>query len=288
MGLRGLTLPTSINHLVGGPDSDGGEEARENAAYYFGRNDSASPWAGSATPCGRSLDSLAPSDPTAMHLLLGLSAPGGPRRQPPVPGVVEGHHPIGGSGPTPPWGPRDGPGTPGFGRASWTPWSEPSTHVAVVGGQWPDRGSAASPRKRSESLKAGSQTTPGSGDGRGPSWRFWGAWGREPSSGTGWMNWPEDEVIPRTRGIGAMTFVPARGHPLPHGAAGSSQPRIRGTALGGLARRWRVERKDPETVARLLRGLQGGAAGPGDPAQPSLRPRRWPIRPSCLSGPWTY
>ena len=79
-------------------------------------------------------------------------------------------------------------------------------------------------------------------------------------------SWGEEEVIPRTRGIGAMAFVPS-----PEATqdlmelAASSQPRIRGTALGGLARRWRAAQKDPETVARYFQVFKAGLET-GDPS----------------------
>ena len=72
LGLRGITQPTSINHLVAALAAEE-VEARLNAAYYFGRNEATTPWAGSASSVRVVLDSLPPSDPTAMHLLLGLS-----------------------------------------------------------------------------------------------------------------------------------------------------------------------------------------------------------------------
>ena len=62
----------------------------------------------------------------------------------------------------------------------------------------------------------------------------------------GWLeSWGEEEIIPRTRGLGALAFVPGDvAMEVLLEAAASESPRIRGTALGGLARRWRVERED--------------------------------------------
>ena len=78
LGVRGVTLPTGIQHLADAlthPD----EAARTSAAYYFGRSRASGPWKERAAQVRGALDSLSPSDPMAMHLLSGLANLGDPR-----------------------------------------------------------------------------------------------------------------------------------------------------------------------------------------------------------------
>jgi peptidylprolyl isomerase len=82
-----------------------------------------------------------------------------------------------------------------------------------------------------------------------------------------WLDqWEEDAVIPRTRGIGALAFVPGpEATEYLMEAARSPQPRIRATALGGLARRWRVERQNPDVLTDYFQVFTEGLRT-GDPS----------------------
>ncbi len=263
LGLRGITLPTSINHLVAAL-MDGPEGARENAAYYFGRNASAGPWASSANSLRAVLDSLPPSDPVAMHLLMGLSLLG-----------EEGDNArfvvwLRGS---PDWRIRTNAAQGSRGRTAdirvrkglMAALDEPSTHVAITAANVLT-GLLQLPATEREELKGWVQDHPREWRRAGPILAVLGRMG-EGEFLQSWLDtWTEEEVIPRTRGIGAMAFVPnpeATRYLLE--ASTSSQSRIRGTALGGLARRWRVEGKDPGTVALYYEAFVNGLRT-GDPA----------------------
>ena len=260
MGIRGISLPTAIAHLVDGL-SAGSEDARENAAYYFGRNSSASPWAGSAPSFRAALDSLGPADPVAMQLLLGLALLGDQADNPRFLGWMRG---------SPDWrirtnaarGTAGRTGDPRLREGLMDALDDPSTHVAVSAANVLT-GVQQLSGPELEALKEWVQSHPGEWRRAGPVLAILGRMG-EGNFLMSWLDsWPEAEVPPRTRGIGAMAFVPgpdATRYLLE--AAGSSEPRIRSTALGGLARRWRVEPKDPETAAlyfdAFVRGLRTG------------------------------
>jgi cyclophilin family peptidyl-prolyl cis-trans isomerase/HEAT repeat protein len=263
LGIRGVTLPTSINHLVAGMKG-GSDEARENAAYYFGRNRSAAPWTASANSIRMVLDSLPPSDPVAMHLLLGLA-------------LLEdqGDNPrfLAWMGGSPDWRIRTNAARGAAGRTSdirvreglLEALEEPSTHVAVsaAGGLG---GVEQLPVPEREELKEWIEDHPQEWRRAGPILAVLGRMG-EGEFLRSWLDsWTEEDVIPRTRGIGAMAFVPNPEATLfLMGASNSPQSRIRGTALGGLARRWRVEEKDPGTVERYFEVFANGLRT-GDPA----------------------
>jgi peptidylprolyl isomerase len=142
---------------------------------------------------------------------------------------------------------------------------DPSTHVAVSAANVLT-GVQQLSGPEVEELKDWVQAHPGEWRRAGPILAVLGRMG-EGDFLMSWLDsWPEEEVIPRTRGIGAMAFVPspdATRYLL--NAAQSPEPRIRGTALGGLARRWRVERKDAETVALYFDAFANGLRT-GDPA----------------------
>ncbi|MFH1763357.1 MAG: peptidylprolyl isomerase [Gemmatimonadota bacterium] len=263
VGLRGVTLPTGIIHLVSAL-KDGPEDARENAAYYFGRNASAGPWAASANSLRAVLDSLPPSDPVAMHLLMGLSLLGDEGDNPRFVAWMRG---------SPDWRIRTNAARGTGGRTAdlrvreglLAGLEEPSTHVAITAAN-ALTGVAQLPATEREELKGWIQDHPREWRRAGPILAVLGRMG-EGEFLRNWLDsWTEEDVIPRTRGIGAMAFVPnpeATRYLLE--ASTSSQSRIRGTALGGLARRWRVEQKDPGTVALYYEAFVNGLRT-GDPA----------------------
>ena len=263
LGIRGVTLPTSINHLVAalraGPD-----RARENAAYYFGRNGSASPWAGSANSVRAVLDSLPPSDPVGMHLLLGLSLLGDPGDNSRFLASMRG---------SPDWRIRTNAARGTAGRTAdilvreglLDALAEPSTHVAISAANGLTGVQQLSASERDE-LKGWIEDHPREWRRAGPILALLGRMG-DGEFLMNWLDgWTEEDVIPRTRGIGAMAFVqsPEATSYLMEASADSNS-RIRGTALGGLARRWRVEQKDPGTVARYFEAFANGLRT-GDPA----------------------
>ncbi len=263
LGIRGFTLPTSISHLVVGLRS-GPDGARENAAYYFGRNGSASPWAGSANLVRAALDSLPPSDPVAMHLLLGLSLLGDSGDNPRFLALMRG---------SPDWRVRTNAARGTAGRTAdflvreglLDALEEPSTHVAISAANGLTGVEQLSAPERDE-LKAWIEDHPRDWRRAGPILALLGRLG-DGEFLRSWLDtWEEEDVIPRTRGIGAMAFVPNPEATLYlMEASTASQSRIRGTALGGLARRWRVEEKDPGTVARYFEAFANGLRT-GDPA----------------------
>jgi peptidylprolyl isomerase len=256
MGVRGVVLPSAVRHLVGelrNPDPP----ARENAGYYFGRSASAAPWAAFAPQVRAALDSLPPSDPVAMHLLLGLGSLGDPQDTPRFLWWLRM---------SPDWRIRTNAAQGMAARAAdprvrkglMDALEDPSTHVAY---------SAAS------ALSSVSRLPPGEVD-KLKSWveSHWEDWRRAGPilallgrQGQGafileWLDrWGEEQVIPRTRGLGALAFVPgAEAFDVLVEAVGSESSRIRGTALGGLARRWRVERNDSTMHAPYFQAFSRG------------------------------
>ncbi|MGD8360290.1 MAG: peptidylprolyl isomerase [Gemmatimonadota bacterium] len=256
MGVRGVVLPSAIRHMVEelrNPDL----RARENAGYYFGRSTATGPWTAFAPQVRAALDSLPPDDPLAMHLLLGLASLGDPQDTPRFLWWLRM---------SPDWRIRTnaargmGPRTadPRVRRELMDALEDPSTHVAY---------SAAT------ALTSASRLPPGEGDDL-KSWveSHWEDWRRAGPilallgrQGQGafileWLGrWGEEEVIPRTRGLGALAFVPgAEAFDVLAEAVGSESSRIRGTALGGLARRWRVERNDSTMHARYFQAFSRG------------------------------
>lgn len=263
MGVRGITLPTGIQYLLTGLKSQD-LQARENAAYYFGRSSAPGPWAPRASEVRGTLDSLPPSDPAAMHLLLGLANLGDPQDTPRLLWWLKN---------SPDWriranaarGTGGRTGDPRVRAALMEAMEDPSTHVASYAGS---------------ALAGASQLPPGERDALkewvGAHWEDWRRAGPILSllgrSGDGayildWLGrWGEDDILPRTRGLGALAFVPgeeALGVLVE--SVESPNPRIRGTALGGLARRWRVEREDP-TKHGVYYGAFALGLRSGDPA----------------------
>jgi peptidylprolyl isomerase len=263
LGVRGFTLPTGITYLVEALNTGSGS-ARENAAYYFGRNTSASPWAGSANSVRAALDSLPPSDPVAMHLLLGISLLGD---------EVDNLRFLAWMRGSPDWRIRTNAARATTGRTSdarlreglLSALAEPSTHVAVSAANVL-AGVEQLPATERDELKEWVEDHPEDWRRAGPILAVLGRNG-EGDFLRNWLeNWPEEDVIPRTRGIGAMAFVPSpEATRFLLEASTSSQSRIRGTALGGLARRWRVEQRDPGTVALYFEAFSNGLKT-GDPA----------------------
>ena len=243
MGVRGILLPSGIRYLVSSL-KDPDPQVRENAGYYFGRSSAPEPWVGLGPQVRAVLDSLPPSDPLAMHLLLGLANLGDPQDTPRFLWWLRSSSD---------WRIRANAARGTGGRTSdprireglIEALEDPSTHVATY---------AAS------ALAGVSQMPPGERDAL-KAWvdRHWEEWRRVGPIlsllgrvGDGafildWLGrWGEDDVLPRTRGLGALAFVPGEeAMNVLLESVGSSNTRIRGTALGGLARRWRVEREDP-------------------------------------------
>ncbi|MBT8397489.1 MAG: peptidylprolyl isomerase [Gemmatimonadetes bacterium] len=263
MGLRGFTQPTSISHLVKALNAEA-LDVRRNAAYYFGRNDNPSPWAASANSIRAVLDTLPPSDPTAMHLLMGLALLGDLGDNQRLVTWLRG---------SPDWrirtsaavGTTGRSGDPRIRESLMDALDEPSTHVATSAADVLTRVQQL-PSSEQEALKDWVERNPRDWRRAGPILATLGRVG-EGEFIRGWLaNWSDEDVIPRTRGIGALAFVPTPDATMDlMELASSSRPQIRGTALGGLARRWRVERRAPEMVAPYFQAFKAGLET-GDPS----------------------
>jgi peptidylprolyl isomerase len=263
LGTRGFTLPTGISYLVGALETES-VEARKNAAYYFGRNETTTPWAGSASSIRAVLDELPPSDPAAMHLLVGLALLGDMGDNPRFVAWMRG---------SPDWRIRTNAAVGTTGRtgdrrireALLDALDEPSTHVATSAADGLTRVQQLSSTER-DALKEWVADHPQEWRRAGPILAVLGRVGEGAFLREWLANWSEEEVIPRTRGIGALAFVPSPDATQDlMDLARSSQSQIRGTALGGLARRWRVDQRDPETVARYFQIFKSGLET-GDPS----------------------
>jgi len=256
MGVRGVVLPSGVQDLVEGlrdPDS----EARENAGYYFGRTQAPGPWAAWAPQVRGVLDSLPPDEPLAMHLLLGVANLGDPQDTPRFLWWLRN---------SPDWRIRANAARATGGRtddprvrsALMDALEDPSTHVAYYAGNVLTASSRVSPGE-TETLRSWA-------DDHWQDWRRVGPilalLGRQGDGAfvLDWMErWPADSVIPRTRGLGALAFVPGpMARQVLVEAVGSESSRLRGTALGGLARRWRVERADSSTHAVYYQAFSEG------------------------------
>lgn len=263
MGIRGVVLPTSVLHLVdalGAPDV----EARRNAAYYLGRSKAPGPWSAQAGAVRSELDSLPPSEPMAMHLILGLAMLGDPQDTPRFTWWLAN---------SPDWRTRANAAHALTGRTSDPrvrgalvgALDDPNTNVAVYAAEaFSGAGELGAAEK--EQLMAWVKGHPDEWRRTGPILALLGRMG-EGAFLESWLDrWPEDAVAPRTRGLGALAFVPGEGATqYLANAATASNSRIRGTALGGLARRWRVDRQDPTKLETYFRAFAQGL-GTGDPA----------------------
>ncbi len=242
MGVRGVLLPSGIQHLVAELNATD-PEARINAGYYFGRSLVPAPWVAKAGEVRAVLDSLPPADPLAMHLVLGLANLADPQDIPRF---------LWWARSSPDWRIRanaaramgEHAGDPRVRGVLMDALEDPSTHVATYAAN----GIAATPQMpQSERDALKDWVMDHSEDWRtaGPILGLLGRMG-EGRFIMDWLaGWGEEDVLPRTRGLGALAFVPGQevmGFLVD--AAGSGHPRIKGTALGGLARRWRVERRD--------------------------------------------
>lgn len=263
MGLNGVTLPTGISYLISALEGQSGE-ARVNAAYYFGRNSDASPWVGHSNSVRLVLDSLEPSDPTAMQLLLGLSALGD---------QGDNSRFLDWLRTSPDWRIRANAARGLTGRTNdlkvreglMDALEEPSTHVALSAANVL-AGVQQLPAKEMDDLMSWVDRNPRDWRRVGPILAALGRM-RQGEFLEDWIGiWDEEDVLPRTRGIGAMAFVPTpEATQYLMAAANSSEPRIRGTALGGLSRRWRAERRDPGIVAEYFKVFSDGLRT-GDPS----------------------
>jgi peptidylprolyl isomerase len=142
---------------------------------------------------------------------------------------------------------------------------DPSTHVAVQAATALSSAEDLPPRER-DALKQWVEDHPIEWRRAGPILGLLGRVG-EAEFLLRWLGrWSEADPLPRTRGLGALAFVPgeAATAALLEEAA-STHPRIRGTALGALARRWRVERQDPASHPRYFEAFAQGLRT-GDPA----------------------
>jgi peptidylprolyl isomerase len=263
LGLRGFTLPTAVDHLVEAL-KDERLEVRSNAAYYFGRNEVTTPWAESASAVRAVLDSLPSSDPMAMHLLVALGLLGDGADNPRLLWWLES---------SPDWRIRANAAVGTTGRTTdprireglLDALGEPSTHVATAAADGLTRVQRPAPSEL-EDLKEWVRDHPTDWRRGGPILALLGRVG-EGEVIDDWLSaWSEEDVIPRTRGIGALAFVPtpAATATLMELAA-SPQSRIRGTALGALSRRWRVERRDPASLAPYFEIFKAGLET-GDPS----------------------
>jgi len=263
MGVRGVVLPTGIRHLVAAlkaPDS----EARVNAGYYFGRSSAPSPWVEMAPQVRATLDSLPPADPLAMHLLLGLANLGEPQDTPRFLWWLRS---------SPDWRVRANAARATRGRTSdprirgalMDALDDPSTHVAYYAASTLADAAQMPPGER-DALKAWVEGHQEDWRRAGPILALLGRLG-EGEFILEWLGfWGEEDVLPRTRGLGALAFVPGESAmEVLVESVGSESPRIRGTALGGLARRWRVERGDVGNHSAYFQAFSSGLRS-GDPS----------------------
>jgi cyclophilin family peptidyl-prolyl cis-trans isomerase/HEAT repeat protein len=263
MGIRGVVLPSSVEHLLGAL-TDQDLKTRENAGYYFGRSSAPGPWASRSGELRAALDSLPPSDPLAMHLLLGLAQIGDPQDTPRILWWLRA---------SPDWRIRANAARAAGGRTAdprvraslIEALDDPTTHVAYQAGNALAGASQLPPSER-DALRDWLDNHPGEWRRAGSILALLGRMG-EGEFLLKWLEeWGEDDILPRTRGLGALAFVPgerAMGALLE--AAKDPNARIRGTALGGLARRWRVERNDSSTHQAFFQVFAAGLRA-GDPA----------------------
>lgn len=263
MGVRGVVLPSGVQHLVA-KLKDPDPQVRQNAGYYFGRSTAPGPWVDQAPQVRAVLDSLPPSDPLAMHLLLGLGHLGDPQDTPRFLWWLRS---------SPDWRIRANAARATGGRTSdprvrrglMEALEDPSTHVAIYAGN-ALAGAVQMSQGERDALKEWI-------DGHWEEWRRAGPilslLGR---AGDGafildWLaRWDQEDIPPRTRGLGALAFVPGdAAMDVLLEAVASPNTRIRGTALGGLARRWRVEREDPSMHDVYFQAFASGLES-GDPA----------------------
>ena len=263
MGVRGVVLPSSVQYLLESlKDQD--LRTRESAGYYFGRSSAPGPWAPRVGELRAALDSLPPSDPLAMHLLLGLANIGDPQDTPRILWWLRA---------SPDWRVRANAARAAAGRTAdprvraslIEALDDPTTHVAYQAGGALAGASQLPPHER-DALREWVDNRPGEWRRAGSILALLGRMG-EGEFILKWLEgWGDDDVLPRTRGLGALAFVPGeRAMEALLEAANENNSRIRGTALGGLARRWRVERDDPATHQAYFQAFAAGLRA-GDPS----------------------
>lgn len=256
MGIRGVVLPGGIQHLLASlKDEDPG--TREIAAYYFGRASAPGPWASGADAVRATLDSLPPSDPAAMHLLLGLAKLGDPQDTRRILWWLRS---------SPDWRIRANAARAAGGRTAdpsvraglLEALDDPVTHVAYYAGA-SFAGLSRLPPGERDALRSWVESHPRDWRRAGSILALLGRLG-EGEFILNWLDrWGQEDVAPRTRGLGALAFVPGeRAMDALLEAVEDPEPRIRGTALGGLARRWRVDREDPGNHERYFRAFVAG------------------------------
>ena len=256
MGIRGVVLPSGLQHLISGlKDED--LLSREFAAYYFGRSPAPGPWASRAVEVRATLDSLPPSDPVAMHLILAVGRLGDPQDTPRILWWLRS---------SPDWRVRANAARAAAGRTSdptvraglMEALDDPVTHVAYQAAGALSTASHLPPGER-DALRKWVEDHPKDWRRSGSILALLGRLG-EGEFILRWLSrWPAEDVAPRTRGLGALAFVPGeKAMTALLEAAKDTNPQIRATALGGLARRWRVDREDPATHKRYFQAFAAG------------------------------
>jgi peptidylprolyl isomerase len=135
---------------------------------------------------------------------------------------------------------------------------EPSPHVASYAAEGVAGVRQLAPRDV-ESFKAWLDDHPGEWRLAGPLLAALARSGEGPYILEWLARWGEEDVMARTRGLGALAFVPGEeATQALMDAARSPQSRVRGTALGGLARRWRGERSDPARLEAYFQVFSEG------------------------------
>ncbi|MEE8385285.1 MAG: peptidylprolyl isomerase [Dehalococcoidia bacterium] len=258
-GIRGVQLPTAITWLLESLTAES-PELRESAAYYFYRVRDAGAWVSDAERVRAALDGYDPDEPAAMNLLRGLEQLGVPADTPRLRQWLLA---------SPDWRIRASAAQALAGRVAdhlargdlLEALDDPSTHVAMAAGNSLIRSSALSPQEIT-SIRTWVADHPREWRRAGPLLAAIGRQGGGPFLVEWLRAWGPDEVLPRTRGLAALGFVPGEeAMQLLLEGARSPHARIAGTAMGALARRWRVERQDSSKHARYYQVFSEGLRG---------------------------
>ncbi len=258
-GIRGVQLPTAINWLLESLTAES-PELRESAAYYFYRVRDAGGWVSQAELVRAALDGYAADEPAAMHLLRGLEQLGVPEDTPRLRQWLRA---------SPDWRIRASAAQALAGRVAdhlvrgdlLRALDDPSTHVALSAGNSLISSSALSPQEMT-SIRTWVADHPREWRRAGPLLAAIGRQGGGPFLVEWLKAWGPDDVLPRTRGLAALGFVPGEeAMELLLEGARSPHARVAGTAMGALARRWRVERQDSSKHARYYQVFSEGLRG---------------------------
>ncbi len=258
-GIRGVQLPTAINWLLESLTGDS-PELRESAAYYFYRVRDTGGWVSQAEEVRAALDGYDPDEPAAMHLVRGLEQLGVPEDTPRLRRWLMA---------SPDWRIRASAAEALGHRVAdhlvrgdlLDALDDPSTHVALSAGNALISSSALSPQEIT-SIRTWVADHPREWRRAGPLLAAIGRQGGGPFL-VEWLNaWGPDDVLPRTRGLAALGFVPGEeALQLLLEGARSPHARVAGTATGALARRWRVERQDSSKHAVYYQVFSEGLRG---------------------------